>query len=346
MTRQHNFLNFAIALALILGIAPCRTPWLLGQSTDDCQCSPKPTSVVASPATHSPPILTPPTNLFGMWSQLASQEKERGYPTGYARDARVHQRLLPLPGMALPTGSTHSMSAPAVIVPISDETEKAIAEVRSRLGNAGSRFSDLISPEDEARLFAEALSQVRQEQQLPAAPHAPPATNLPPAQAPVPPPAPTALPLPVLPHYPSSQAPTQPTLLPTIPPAATPAHPPGGYSTHPQLHWAPGQPNPPAHPNMAMPNGFVPAPHNQMPPAAHTPAQGGWNHSGNQPGQPRFPQPLQPQAAGPRQETEQAAMRRIAREVDALAEQLENIKHYSEADSLRRSAQQFREAVR
>jgi hypothetical protein len=39
-------------------------------------------------------------------------------------------------------------------------------------------------------------------------------------------------------------------------------------------------------------------------------------------------------------------MRRIARQVDALAEQLENIKRYSEADSLRRSAQQFRESVR
>jgi hypothetical protein len=71
------------------------------------------------------------------------------------------------------------------------------------------------------------------------------------------------------------------------------------------------------------------------------PPQGAWNRPGNQPAQPL---PFPP--AVPQPETEEAAMRRIARHIDALAEQLENIKRYSEADSLRRSAQQFRESVR
>jgi hypothetical protein len=39
-------------------------------------------------------------------------------------------------------------------------------------------------------------------------------------------------------------------------------------------------------------------------------------------------------------------MRRIARQLDHLAEELESLKRYTEADNLRRYAQELRAAVR
>ncbi|MFO0343659.1 MAG: hypothetical protein ACK52Y_12630, partial [Planctomycetota bacterium] len=48
----------------------------------------------------------------------------------------------------------------------------------------------------------------------------------------------------------------------------------------------------------------------------------------------------------PAAETEQATVRRIARQLDQLAEELEGLKRYDEADNLRRYAQELRAAVR
>jgi hypothetical protein len=307
--------RLAFALTLIWGLVPLEDRRLLGQSVNDGNRTGAITATVAPPAPQLPPILTPPQNPNVMRNRLPGQQPSNGDPLPNTSSARVNLRILPLPGVPLQSIPDQSFSANAVTMPISDETEKAIAEVRLRLGNAGNRFSDLLSPEDETRLFAEALSQVRQEQQTSAIPQltqTPPAPQLPsatPYQVPLDRPRPGLIPPPAL----------LPPLL-AHPPAASYPTPHGG---HPQPHWAPGQPNPP------------------MPPIPSDQLTGDWAPPGHQPAQPMSFPPGVPQP-----ETEQAALRRIARQVDALAEQLENIRHYTEADSLRRSAQQFRESVR
>jgi hypothetical protein len=330
MLRTPSYPKLVFALTLFCGLVSSEDRWLLGQAVDNGKCSREVNSLLASPAPHSPPILTPPQNPDGLWNQLSRQEQEKGKPLTNANSARVNLRVLPViggtpqPYVIQQPNAIQSTSANAVTMPMSDETEKAIAEVRLRLGNAGNRFSDLLSPEDEARLFAEALSQVRQEQQSPAnqqipAPSVPQLPSAVPYQVPLDRPGPASSP----------------------PPAAPYPAPHGGHFPSPQLHWAPGQPNPPQ--PMAWPAPQPNGPAIQMPTSTATmgPPQGAWNRPGNQPAQPL---PFPP--AVPQPETEEAAMRRIARQVDALAEQLENIKRFSEADSLRRSAQQFRESVR
>jgi hypothetical protein len=306
MLRTPSNQKLAFALTLISGLVPLEAGRLLGQEVKDGNQAGSTAAEVASPAPHSTPILKPPQNPTLLWKHLSGQQPDNCEQLPNASDAGVNLRILPVPGVPLQSIPIQSSSANAVIMPISDETEKAIEEVRLRLGNSGNRFSDLLSPADEARMFAEALSRVRQEQQSSAAPQL---TQTPSVQQ-FPSATPYLVPLDRLP----------PGVIP--PPAGLPpigARPPGG---RPQLHWTPSQPNPPQ----------PPIPSDQL---TH------WNHSGLQPTQslpspPSLPQP----------ETAQAALRRIARQIDALAEQLENIKHYSEADSLRRSAQQFRESVR
>ncbi|MFM7115380.1 MAG: hypothetical protein ACKO0N_01975 [Planctomycetota bacterium] len=310
--------KLAFALTLIWGLVSFCEGRLLGQSASDNNPAGDITAKDASPAPHSPPILTPTQKPAGMWNQLSGQQFANGEQLPNKSSARVNLRILPVQGVPLGLTPVQSSSANAVTLPVSDETEKAIAEVRLRLGSVGNRFSDLLSPEDEARLFAEALNQVRQEQQPSATPQltqTPPLPQLPsatPDQVPLDRPRPGLIP--------------PPAMLPPLavrPPAATYPAPPGTQS---QSHWAPVQPTPP----------LPTIPSDQLT---------RWNQPGHQPGhQPAQQLPFPP--SFPQPETERAALRRIAREVDALAEQLENIKHYSEADSLRRSAQQFRESVR
>lgn len=314
MLRTPSYPKLTFALTLFCGLVSSEDRWLLGQAADNGKCSREVNSLLASPAPHSPPILTPPQNPGGLWNHLARQQPADSEQLPNASSPRVNLRILPVAGVPQQPIPIQASAASAVTMPISDETEKAITEVRIRLGNAGNRFSDLLSPEDESRLFAEALNQVRQEQQPSAAPQP---TQLPPV-----PQAPSATPYQVPLDRPGPGLIPPPAVLPPLvarPPAASYPNPTGGQ---PQLHWAPGQPNPP------------PSPISNEQPAV-------WGPPGNQPAPPLHVQPGVPQP-----ETEQAAMRRIARQVDALAEQLETINRYSEADSLRRSAQQFREAVR
>ena len=347
MPQTHISGKLAIVLVMVFGsVFPGRTG-LFGQATSG---SPFPATtklpanadlMVESPVPHSPPILTPPTSLLGLWSQLSAQTRENAGPNTQGKNARVFQRVLPVIGIPQQPTGVQAGSNAAVEVPLSDETEQAIAEVRRRLGTARGRFSDLLRPEDEARLFAEALSQVRQEQQLPATPQGAPSPNSPS--------------VPVAPHYsvppqvqsaPGVQTPAPLPPLAGRPPVPLPAPPFGTQSATQPLHWAPGQPSPTAQSTWPVPGKANFRARGPKPPAVPSPPLGSWNPRGTQLGQPRLPQPAQwNPAAGP-EETERAAMRRIAREVEALAEQLENIKRYSEADSLRRTAQQFREAVR
>jgi hypothetical protein len=306
MLRTPCNQKLAFALTLICGLVPLEAGRLLGQAVNDSTRAGDITARVTSPAPHSTPILTRLQNPNLLWNQLSRQQPAYGEQLPNSSDARVNLRIPPAPGMPRQSMPIQSSSANAVTVPLSDETEKAIAEVRLRLGNAGTRFSDLLSPEDEARLFAEALSQVRQEQQPSAVPQltqTPPVLQLPaaaPYQVPLDRPGPG-----VIPH-------------PAVLPPLVARHPEG----HPQFHRATGQPNP-------------------SQPLSPSDQLSRWSHLGPQPA---GSLPIPPGVFQP--ETEQAALRRIARQIDALAEQLENIKHYSEADSLRRSAQQFRESVR
>lgn len=336
MPRKLVYLKMALPLALLLAFVSAAGNLAFGQLTNNKTYSSNATSGSNSPTPHSPPILTPLSTLGGLWNQLTRQENDPSSTD--PSSVRVNQRIQARPGGTPQSNTNQSTPANAVTVPISDETEKAIAEVRSRLGNSGSRFSDLISAEDEARLFSEALAQVRQEQQTPAAPQTP--------AVPSPPHAPQA---------PSHSVPPHNVLIPPNNPLPGPAWQspawgqpapsnqpnPGAHPANPQLHWAPGQPIPPQPSPWPSPNQSGPQPQPPMPVAGPRPAWGNWNNPGQRPGQ-----PFQLKTVLSPQETEQAAMRRIARQVDALAEQLENLKRYSEADSLRRSAQQFREAVR
>ena len=343
MLRKQDYSRYAFALTLICGLVPLENRSLFGQTVNAGKRSGEITSVVATPSPHSPPILLPPQNPSGLWNQLFRQGQEHGTPVQNENNTRVNQSAIPVLGGTPQPNAIRSATAQAVTIPMSDETEKAIAEVRIRLGNSGNRFSDLLSPEDEAKLFAEALSQVRQEQQSAATSPVTPSPN--PLQSP------SATPHPVPPHAPVQPQVPMPPQVPGLPPVAgLPMTPnsavpsgafPEGHFANPQLYWAPGQPNPPHPPAWSTPQPNGPALHAPMSAATPKPPLGGRNYQRYQTPPPRH---FQPAARQP--ETEQAAMRRIAVQIDALAEQLENIKRYSEADSLRRSAQQFREAVR
>lgn len=255
------------------------------------------TPVATQPAQPHPlPVLAAPaTQQSRLWLQIPGVQAGDSTQTTASRNLRVSI----VPGSRVQS----SPAADAVQVPLADDTERAIDEVRQRLGTVGGSFSDLLSPAEQGKLFADALAKVRQEN----------------AAGPAP-----------VPGQPGN--PQQPTSPFGPQPPQHGQNQPGPYQQGPQagpphqgpgnLHWAPGQPIPPA----MQPSFPHPGPGNS--------GAGPWPMNQPSPGMTR---PV---------ESETTAMRRIAREVDGLAEQLENIGRYSEADSLRRQAQQLRESVR
>ncbi len=205
-----------------------------------------------------------------------------------------------------------------------DETERAIGEIRQRVGSVGNRFSDLVSPGDAERLFSEALQQVRDQIHDPG-PHQSPSQPQPHS--------------PRAPQYSLQREPHPGS------PHSGPGMPQGPES---QAVWPRGSLPQTSYPgpqsaNLAMPPalpGEVPRP--GLPPGwqqVHQPFPG----SPGRPGDP-LAMPHPPVLQG--QEPEPLAMRRIARELDRLAEELENIRRFAEADALRRTAQSYRESVR
>lgn len=192
--------------------------------------------------------------------------------------------------------------------PQPDEMEAAIREIRQRVGGVGESFSDLLSPAESQQLFAEALGRVRQ---VPIQPQGNRRSPSGPYQAPT-------APSNTFPH-PHAHPNQHPGHFPSGIPGFPGSQPPGQEGMRAPF---PGQPVPSGGGSNLLPLLVPPASHAPM----HNPA----------------PTPFLPPAA----ETEQAAMRRIARQLDHLAEELESLKRYKEADNLRRYAQELRSAVR
>ncbi len=281
-----------------------------------------------APRLHSPPISLSAT---ATWEPVALS-----FPiSGPSFDGNSPSEIRSLNGSRFgekqQTEQQPSVEAPSA-EPSPDETERAINEIRQRVGSVGNRFSDLISPGEAERLFNEALQHARNE--TPALPPHQPQPH-PPAPQPTHPGAPG-------PHPPSRQ---------------WPAH-----NSPPRLS-LPGQPAPPnslaAWPPGNFPSGNFPSPQPAGAGAFPSALPGEAPFLHHPPGWPAAPQAF-PAGPGPGEgavasphsralhlpEPEPQAMRRLARELDRLAEELESIRRYSEADDLRRTAQSFRESVR
>lgn len=310
---QQNWSRIRVLSRCLSGLLPLlSSAALLGTSAWAFAQNPFPAQSV-HPASQqlgdAPRLHVPPVTPFGssVWMRLLPGWDSHSRQT--QPRAQPHQAASGPPADATPSPS------------LPDETEATIRDIRQRVGGVGDSFSDLLSPAESQRLFAEALSRVRQEQ----------AANPPPS-----PPNSTTL---------TDRRNSEPRG--PIPPVYSPVPPPPSAVNHaPSPHLV--------NPNMVNPNMVLRGQEFWAPGSAGDPQSRGASPGWEQPGGRFQPPAAYPQANGPRTplppmlaaESEQSAVRRIARQIDQLAEELESLQRYAEADSLRRYAQELRTAVR
>lgn len=341
--------------ALLVGLS-CSCPAGATAQRPESSAPPPPTPQLLrgeqfgdAPLLHAPPVASAGASLWSrLWNGWSSNRTE----TRWAQEPHLPPK-----------------SAPGQPQP--DEVESAIQDIRQRMGGVGESFSDLLSPGESRRLFSEALNRVRQEQPgqqpliqqmlpqfSPNAAHpqnsqSPEALN---AAGNFPPPVSRS---PLVPpqsqgpqdraHFPSFVFPSGPQSSPSYPVQAVPGPHASTGAPHSPVPFGPvGGPNGPipnSPPQVLLPTAYPPG--HSFPPGPSFPP----GHSGPAgppgPSGPAGPSgPNIPWGFPPAAETEQATVRRIARQLDQLAEELEGLKRYDEADNLRSYAQELRAAVR